>query len=261
VGSLETSVEMLARRDRTVVLGGLFALLSLSWAYTVLMVLDMPGAGAHEAMSMMASRHWSGVEALFTFLMWAIMMVAMMTPTTALMLFAFMRLNRMRSPEKSSSKATFAFLLGYLTLWTGFSLVATIAQWGLHETALLSLLMKSESAWLSGSLLLVAGVYQFTPLKHACLAKCRAPMGFLMTEWRDGIRGKFVMGVCHGAYCIGCCWLLMALLFVGGVMSLLWIAALTIVILAEKLLPSGRFVSAALGLIAVGWGTWLLANA
>jgi predicted metal-binding membrane protein len=110
-------------------------------------------------------------------------------------------------------------------------------------------------------LLLVAGVYQFTPLKHVCLAKCRAPMGFLITEWRDGIRGKFVMGVCHGAYCIGCCWLLMALLFVGGVMSLLWIAALTIVILAEKLLPNGRFVSATLGLIAVGWGTWLLANA
>jgi predicted metal-binding membrane protein len=212
-------------------------------------------------MSMMAPQHWSGVEALFMFLMWAAMMVAMMTPTTAPMLFAFMRLDRMRNPEKSSSKATFAFLLGYLMLWTGFSLVATIAQWGLHETALLSPMMKSESTWLSGALLLIAGVYQFTPLKYACLAKCRAPVGFLMTEWRDGIRGKLVMGVHHGAYCIGCCWLLMALLFVGGVMSLLWIAGLTTVILAEKLLPSGLFVSGVLGSIALGWGAWLLANA
>lgn len=261
MGIVDAVVESLAKRDRAVVLGGLAVLLVLSWTYTVVMAFGMVPTETHGVSRIGTSHHWTGLEAIFMFLMWVVMMVAMMTPAAAPMLFAFVRLGRMRNPEKSSVFATLAFLLGYLALWTVFSLVATTAQWGLHSAALLSQRMDSANAVLSGTLLLAAGIYQFTPLKHACLAKCRAPMGFLLTEWRDGIRGTFVMGARHGAYCIGCCWLLMALLFVGGVMSLLWITGLAVAVLAEKVLLGGRVLGAVLGVIAIGWGTWLLTNA
>lgn len=240
-------------------LGALATLLVLSWIYTVFMASGMAPTEARGVSHMGTPHDWTALDAIFMFLMWVVMMVAMMTPAALPMLLAFARLGRMRNPEKSSVFATLAFLLGYLMLWAAFSLVATTVQWSLH--AFLSPLVDSANAVLSGTLLVAAGIYQLTPLKQACLAKCRVPMGFLLTEWRDGIRGKFVMGARHGAYCVGCCWLLMTLLFVGGVMSLLWIASLAVAVLAEKVLPAGRMLSAVLGIIAIAWGTWLLTSA
>jgi len=135
------------------------------------------------------------------------------------------------------------FLLGYLTLWTGFSALATLAQWGLLTAALVSPMMESTSKALGGGLLLGAGLFQFSRLKYACLAHCRSPMGFLATEWRDGSWGAFRMGLKHGGYCLGCCWALMGLLFAFGVMNLLWVAGISGFVLLEKIISANQLIS------------------
>jgi len=185
-------------------------------------------------------------------------MVAMMTPAAAPMVLTYARINRQRALVSSPFGADVAFVIGYLVLWGLFSLAAAAAQWLLHTAALLSPAMSSASPVFSAVLLIGAGFYQFTPVKNACLAKCRNPMGFLMSEWRNGVRGAFIMGLRHGMYCLGCCWLLMALLFVAGVMNLLWIALIALAVLAEKVLPFGVWVSRALGAASVAGGVGLL---
>jgi predicted metal-binding membrane protein len=150
------------------------------------------------------------------------------------------------------------FLLGYLIVWTGFSAVAAFAQWILHARALLSPMMVGTSPVLGGVLLIVAGIFQWTPLKNACLTHCRSPLGFLMTEWREGRWGALVMGLNHGAFCTGCCWFLMALLFVAGVMNVWWIAILTVLVLLEKVVPRGLSVSKVAGIFLASWGLWLM---
>jgi predicted metal-binding membrane protein len=152
------------------------------------------------------------------------------------------------------------FVLGYLAIWTGFSLLATLAQWGLHAAALLSPEAVSTSPVLGSALLTAAGVYQWSPLKHACLRRCRSPLGFLMTEWREGPGGALIMGLRHGVFCVGCCWALMALLFITGVMNLLWIAAIAGFILIEKVIPAGEYVARLAGLLLIGFGILMVAN-
>jgi len=152
------------------------------------------------------------------------------------------------------------FLLGYLMVWAAFSVLATAAQWGLHDVSLLSPMMVSTSPVLGGVLLLVAGIYQWTPLKHACLRKCRSPLGFVLNEWREGRWGAFLMGLKHGSYCTGCCWSLMALLFVAGVMNLLCVAAIAGFILLETVTPAGHRVGQAAGVLLAGWGALLVAG-
>lgn len=241
---------------RLAVFGGIVLLAGLGWAYTVLMP-DMDRSTAEmEAIIESGWQPWSGLQAVFTLLMWLAMMVAMMTPSALPMLIVFERVARGRAAA-SPFGATALFLLGYLVLWAAFSVIATTAQAALHAFALLSLGMTSISQSLNGWLLLAAGAYQFSPLKRACLAKCRSPLGFLLAEWRSGRWGAFVMGLRHGLYCVGCCWLLMALLFVGGVMNVLWIAGLALLALLEKTLPSDRLATAVGGGLA-GWGAWLL---
>jgi len=191
-------------------------------------------------------------------MMWAVMMVAMMTPSATPMILMFARLNRQRQADQTPIPATMVFLLGYLLVWISFSAVATFVQWGLHSAALLSPETISVTPLLGGILLVLAGVYQFTPLKHACLSRCLTPIGFLMTEWREGTKGALIMGMRHGIYCVGCCWLLMALLFVAGVMNLLWGALIAACALVEKTVPAGQWVSRAIGLLTIGWGAWLL---
>lgn len=170
------------------------------------------------------------------------------------------QINRQHHEEQAPFLATGIFLLGYVIVWTGFSAVATLAQWGLHSLALLSPMMVSTSPILGGVLLIGAGIFQFTPLKHACLAHCRTPLGFLMTEWREGTQGALFMGLRHGSFCVGCCWLLMALLFVAGVMNLLWVAAIAAYVLIEKVVPEGQWVSRAIGSLVIVWGTWMIAG-
>jgi len=207
---------------------------------------------------LMPMGRWGAIELALCFAMWFVMMVAMMVPSAAPMLFAFHSLSRSRLGRERTGRRFAAFLLGYFFVWSAFSLLATGAQWGLHEAAIVTDLMTSASSTLDAVLLLGAGLYQFAPMKHVCLSRCRTPLGFLLTEWRDGTRGALVMGLRHGAFCVGCCWALMALLFVGGVMNLLWIAALGAAVLVEKVLPFGVMSARIAGLGMLAGGLWIL---
>jgi len=254
----------LTRRDRIVVFASLALLVILTWAYTVLMALH--GSEGHQhggmaGMAMDAWKPWTATEAALMFLTWIVMMAAMMIPSAAPMMLAFARISRAHAPGAALMSSSTAFLLGYLALWAVFGVFATTAQGLLHAAALLSPAMASVSPIFSGAVLIAAGIYQFTPLKGVCLAKCRTPLAFLLTEWRDGSRGAFVMGLRHGLFCVSCCWVMMALLFVAGVMNLLWIALLALIVLAEKALPYGQWVGRVLGIAAIAWAAWLLAFA
>ena len=198
---------------------------------------------------------WSLANWLAVFAMWSVMMAAMMLPSATPMVLTFAVINRKRGEEARS----LFFVAGYLALWTAFGAMAVTAQWALQSVGLLSPMIVSASAWLSGALLFIAGVFQFTSLKHACLRACRSPLGFLMSEWHEGLLGAWRMGLRHGLYCLGCCWALMALLFVGGVMNILWIGALAALVAIEKLAPKGEQVAQILGVLMIGAGILTLA--
>ncbi|HLY96960.1 MAG TPA: DUF2182 domain-containing protein, partial [Sideroxyarcus sp.] len=151
------------------------------------------------------------------------------------------------------------FLLGYLVVWTVFSVLATLAQWGLHATALLSPTMDRATPVIGGAVVIAAGMYQWTPAKLACLARCRSPLGFIMTEWRERVSGAFVMGFRHGLFCAGCCWALMLLLLAVGVMNLYWVAGLTLFVLMEKTFRFGQALAKVSGALLIAWGIWMLA--
>lgn len=206
--------------------------------------------GSPAAQLTMPMSDWTWANWLAVFVMWAVMMAAMMLPTATPMVSVFGSLNRARG----ETMRTAAFVAGYLALWTAFAAAATVAQWALQAMGVVSPMIVSMSPALSGALLVIAGAFQFTPLKHACLRACRSPLGFLLTDWRNGLWGAARMGVRHGLYCLGCCWALMALLFVGGAMNLMWIAALTLLVAMEKLAPKGEILAKALGALMIGAG-------
>jgi predicted metal-binding membrane protein len=193
---------------------------------------------------------WTAADMFFTFAMWAVMMVGMMAGSAAPVLLLFAAAQA-RHAERGMRLAVLLFGLGYITVWVGFSACAALAQWGLHETAMLSPAMTASSPYLAGAILVVAGAYQLTPWKGACLTQCRSPLGFLMTNWRDGRLGALQMGIRHGAYCLGCCWALMCVLFVVGVMNLIWVATLAAFVLLEKIGPAGTVVARAAGAVMV----------
>ena len=197
-------------------------------------------AGGMDDMSMMTPAVWSPGYAGLMFLMWWVMMIAMMLPSASPMILLFAALNRKKREKGSDFVPTSIFALSYLIAWVGFSLSAVALQWGFERMTLLSPLLVVDSAMLGGALLLVAGVYQMTPLKRACLRHCRSPLHFLTRHWRRGQQGALVMGLQHGSYCVGCCWVLMGLLFFGGVMNLYWIAGLALFVLLEKSISAGH---------------------
>jgi predicted metal-binding membrane protein len=248
---MTATLESALRRDRAIVLGGLVAVVVVTWLYLLHMARDMAEMERHAAMGMVMPRMepWSGLEMLFLFVMWAVMMVAMMTPSATPMILMFSAMNRRRVEHQGPVVRTGLFVVGYLIAWVAYSAVAAVAQWVLHGLAVLSPAMVSTSPYLGGGLLVAAGIFQWTPLKRACLSRCRSPMGFLIAEWRDGRAGALIMGVRHGAYCVGCCWVLMALLFVAGVMNLLWVAAIAAFVLVEKIVPAGERVGQMAGVI------------
>jgi predicted metal-binding membrane protein len=250
-----STLETVLRRDRLVVTAGLVGVTVLSWIYTLLLAGSLPGV----QLAMPHMHVWEASEVTLVFVMWAVMMVAMMVPSASPLILLFARLNRMRHEGADPVFPTAAFLAGYILVWTGYSALATLAQWGLHRAALLSPAAASATPLFGGALLLAAGIFQWTPLKQACLAQCRSPLAFLMAEWREGLRGALVMGIKHGGYCVACCWILMALLFVAGVMNLLWMAVITGFVLAEKLLPKGDLVARLGGAVLVASGIALLA--
>ena len=254
-------LEAVLRKDRRTVFLGIIVVAALAWAYILYLAWQMQGmemAAMGNGMAMAQVRPWTGVDFGLMFLMWAVMMTAMMVPTASPMILLFARVNRNRREQDKPYVSTGIFLVGYLIVWSGFAVLATTAQWGLGSLALLSPTMAGTSAFLGGGLLIAAGAFQWSPVKYACLSKCRTPLGFLMTEWRDGKDGALRMGLKHGFYCLGCCWVLMSLLFVLGVMNLLWIAALAVFVLIEKVSPWGHTVSRVTGVGLIGWGLYLI---
>jgi predicted metal-binding membrane protein len=251
----------IAQRERWIIAGALGAIAVAAWAYMIHEARGMNVSGVCECLGMqMGSAGFSASTLLPLFLMWAGMMVAMMLPSATPMILTFAAVSRNRRRQERPYVPVTIFVAGYVAIWTAFSVVAALAQWLLHRQALLSPAMASRSAWLGGILLLAAGIFQFTPLKHACLAQCRAPFEFIMTRWREGAGGAFRMGVEHGLFCAGCCWALMGLLFVAGVMNILWIAALSLLVGLEKLVPRGFWLSSATGVLLTAWGAWLIAG-
>lgn len=236
---------------------------ALAWVYLVHLNRQM--ASSLEANTMMATmampmnQPWSNRDVFFTFVMWAVMMIGMMTAsaTPVLLLFAGAQTRR---EARGVAPAVSSFALGYLAVWLGFSACAALAQWGLHQAALLSSPLATASPRLAGATLIAAGAYQLTPLKGACLTRCQSPLGFLMSNWRDGALGAFGMGLRHGVFCLGCCWALMGVLFVVGVMNLAWVGVLTVFILIEKIGPTGAGVARAGGAILVALGVIVVAR-
>jgi predicted metal-binding membrane protein len=242
------------------VLAGLGGITVAAWVYVVVAARPMASGSAdmmdHSMAPMMDTmtkvQPWTATEFGLRLAMWAVMMVAMMVPTAAPMTLLYAAVAR-KAAAPHPLASTFVFVTGYIAMWTIFSLAATTAQHALDQAALLSPMMSSKSDLFGAALLIAAGVYQLTPLKNACLRNCRAPAHFLSRYWRTGNLGAFRMGLRLGAYCVGCCWILTGLLFVGGVMNLLWIAAIAIFVLLEKTIPfgdvSGRFAGAAMILV------------
>jgi predicted metal-binding membrane protein len=247
-------VAALSSRDRRIILACLAAVTLLAWGYLVHLGRQMSAMDA-SMMSEMAMP-WTAADLLFMFAMWVVMMVGMMAAPAAAVLLLFARAQASRGANPIPLTSSFA--LGYGLVWSGFSAGAVMAQWALHDAALLSPEMAASSPRLAGAILCVAGAYQFTPLKNVCLAHCRSPLGFLLSRWRDGKLGALEMGVRHGLYCLGCCWALMAVLFAVGVMNLLWIAGLSLLVLIEKVMPAGVVVARIAGVLMIGAGVLAL---
>ncbi len=264
-------------RDRQVTLGGLVVLCALAWLYIVM------GAGfgmsaremttfalfPHQQAAAMAGDHMDamGMAAkpvvasalagwVLPIAMWWVMMIAMMVPSAAPTILLYARVHRHSIAQEQIQEKlapTGAFVAGYLLIWLGFSIAAATLHWMMESSGIISG-TGSRSQWISAGVLIAAGSYQFSPLKTACLSHCRSPAAFLSRHWRPHALGALRLGAIHGAYCVGCCWALMALLFVGGAMNLIWIAALSVLVIAEKILPPGRVVGRGMGLLLIGWG-------
>jgi len=247
----------LLQKDQLLILSGLALITVLAWAYMFRMAWEMVGRGMDINLACLG--HWGPGDLAHMFIMWSIMMVAMMIPSATPMIIIFATVNRQRSNKQGPFIPTWVFVLGYLTAWTVYSGLATMVQWGLHTAALLTHTLVITSPLLGALFLVAAGVFQWTPLRDACMTQCRSPFGFIMTEWREGHRGALIMGLKHGIYCVGCCWLLMILSFVLGVMNILWMAALTAFMVLEKV-TDNKWVSRTAGMILVVWGLWVVAG-
>ena len=264
------SLEAVLRRDRVIVIAALAIITVLAWADLVWLANDMWMGGmdmtgfrmipAGRGWMMPASEPWQPIEFGYVFAMWAVMMIGMMTPSAAPMILIYARVGRRAAIAGKPFAASAWFAAGYLLAWTAFSLAAISVQWALQRAALLTPMMESASNILGGIVLIAAGLYQWTPLKDACLSYCQAPLTFIMRHggFRCEATGALTLGFRHGLYCIGCCWALMTLLFVGGVMNFFWIAALAVLVLFEKVVPFGRLVARLAGLALIAAGVWLL---
>jgi predicted metal-binding membrane protein len=242
----------LLRREQAPVVAALLLVLMASWAYL------WTGAGTMTQMGdmlmPMSSGPWTAAHATVMLTMWVVMMMAMMLPSAMPMILLYASIARGYRAKGQDVGSVAVFVSAYALVWATFSVAATALQFALERLAVLSPMMALSSTAVAGALLIAAGVYQWTPWKQACLRHCRSPLEFVLTQWRAGIWGAFEMGLRHGAYCLGCCWMLMLLLFVGGIMSLGWIAGLALLVLVEKLAPLEGWSSRGVGLVLVAWG-------
>ncbi|MER8830070.1 DUF2182 domain-containing protein [Mesorhizobium sp. M0938] len=288
-----SALERLLRRDRVITIAGVVALCLLAWLYIVagaglgmnawqmtrlalfphqqtadvasdMSGMDMSGmdmSGMDMSGMAMATepRVWGAAIWALMIAMWWVMMVAMMSPSAAPTILLYARVHRhalAQGQVQDKLAPTGVFMAGYLMVWLGFSIAAAALHWLLEREAFVSAaMMSSQSRWLSGIVLIAAGLYQLSPLKNACLSHCRTPTAFLARHWRPHTFGALRLGALHGAFCVGCCWMLMVLLFVGGVMNLVWVAALAILVLVEKAFPAGQWVGRAAGIALIAWGS------
>jgi predicted metal-binding membrane protein len=243
------------QHDKAVIVSLLVGVLVVCLVYLLVGVdAPMPEMGG---MAMPATT-WTTGYGLMMFAMWLAMMVVMMLPSAVPMLLFYDSIARKGGAGSAAVGHTILFGLGYLAIWLGFSVGAVILQFALDKTSLLSPAMRTSSVALAGAILVAAGVYQWTPLKQACLRQCRSPLDFVLTHWRNGNGGALSMGIRHGIFCLGCCWMLMLLLFVGGVMDLRWIAGIALFVLIEKLAPAGHWAGRVAGAVLAVWGAAVL---
>lgn len=252
-----TVLESLLRHDRAILLSVLIAISLLCWSWIAAMARDMYGSMRGPSAWMMTA-NWDARHIVLLWAMWAVMMAGMMLPSAAPTLLLYAGVVRRTPNDRRAALRVYLVAAGYVMVWALFSVAATLLQRGLSRLLLLSPMMELDSALASGVLLLIAGAYQLTPLKRVCLDSCRSPLSFLTRHWRAGDAGAFRMGLEHGVYCLGCCWALMLLLFVGGVMNLYVIAALTALVLIEKLAPFGAYAGRASGALLIGTGVWMM---
>ncbi len=261
MSSSDSIITHLSQQDKKIVVAGLFTVAAIGWLYIFYMtwamhnmhVIDMwmPPRGGTYA--------WTTWDFFMLFLMWLTMMLAMMTPTAAPMVLMFATVNKQKRLKRQAHASTFIFLAGYLVAWAIFSVAASAIQWYLHASGLLNPMMNSRSYLMSSGILILAGLYQWTPMKDICLRQCRTPLGFLMAAWQDGNWGACRMGLYHGVFCVGCCWALMAILFAVGVMNMLWVILITIFVLLEKVLPVSHVAMRGItGLALIIWGAYWL---
>ena len=264
-----TVLERVLRRDRLILVTALAAVTAIAWIWVVvgagtgMSTIGMTRrSGMPDISGMMMERAtWTFGYAGLMFAMWWVMMVAMMLPSATPMLLLFARINRKERAGDRPYVPTGIFAAGYLVAWGGFSALATALQWLLERLGLLSPMMVATSYWLGGAILVLAGLWQLTPIKGVCLRHCRSPLSFLVQSWRPGRLGAFRMGLEHGAYCLGCCWFLMGLLFFGGIMNLFWIAGLAAYVLLEKTIPLGNWFGRITGIAATACGVLMLVSA
>lgn len=246
------NLESTLRRERLLVICALLAVILASWIYL------LTGAGTMQEMGgmlmPMSAAQWTPGHALLMLVMWIVMMAAMMLPSAAPMILLYATIARKRRAGGATIAAPGVFALGYIAVWSLFSVLAVALQFGLEKASLLSPMMETTSTVLAGAVLIAAGVYQWLPLKQACLRHCRSPFDFVLRRWRESTSGAFMMGMEHGVYCVGCCWALMLLLFVGGIMNLAWISGLALFVLLEKLTPAGRWLARIAGVLLIVWG-------
>lgn len=251
-------------REQRIVLASLAGVTVLAWLSLTQLGTQMAGSGmgngemAGMAMDPVMPMPWTAAGVLLIFAMWAVMMIGMMLPTAIPMILLFHTVAARRGGWAAGAVAL--FVLAYGLVWCGFSAAATALQWQLERMALLTPDMAVTARWLGGAILLAAGLYQWLPVKQACLTRCRSPVTFILRHWRSGPAGAFRIGLDHGVYCLGCCWALMGLLFVFGVMNYLWIAALGALVLGEKLVPLGSWLGRLAGVAMIGRGALLLAG-
>ncbi len=243
-------------RDRLLAMGGLIAVIALGWLYLARMNMPRDVVGMIcTATPAMAGAPWEQFTAAF--LLWAVMMVAMMLPTALPAVDIFGGFARKRMGVIGSAPPTFLFVLGYVAIWTACSIFAAAGQVALSRASLIAPTLQSTSVVLSVALLLLAGTFQFTSLKDACLTQCRSPFPFFLANWRDGDFAAFMLGVEHGSYCVGCCWALMGLMFVFGAMNLIWMGALSLFMLGEKIAPESWHLNHGGGVVLIIWGIFL----
>ena len=242
-------------RDHAAILLALIGLAAVSWLYIYLQMSPMDEMAMPVAFS-----PWTAADFALNVAIWWVMMPGMMLPSAAPMILTFATVNRRKRARGQPFVPTAVFTTGYLTAWGLFGIAATLADWGLEQTALMSPMTQRLTPALGAALIVVAGVYQLTPFKYVCLTHCRSPLAFVLHHWRDGQAGALRMGFDHGLYCLGCCWFLMALLFAAGTLSLLWMAAITAFVLAEKLFPAGQRIARVSGLAMIAFGLYLLSR-